>query len=266
VPLLLVSVVETAPEPAAPGGGLAAPVAAFDETTPANQQGSAPIRVGGAVQPPVKIRDVRPFYPAEAQAAGVAGVVIIEAVISGDGTVQDARVLRGVPMLDQAALDAVRQWRYIPPLLNGQPVSVIMTVTINFTLDGAGAAGAGGAAPNQLAGESAQSQDLATRTSPFPDDITRVGGEIPVPRKVFDAKPIYPEEAKAAGVQGVVILEVLLDEGGFVADVHVLRAHEMLEQAAVDAVRQWRYEPILLDGRAVQMVMTVTVNFTLSED
>ena len=76
----------------------------------------------------------QPVYPQIAQSARVQGVVIIEATISPTGKVTDARVLRSIPLLDQAALDAVRQWEYSPTLLNGVPVPVIMTVTVNFTL------------------------------------------------------------------------------------------------------------------------------------
>lgn len=95
--------------------------------------GDAPLRIGGEIAEPRKIRDVRPVYPADARAAGVSGLVILEAVVGRDGRVQDARVLRSVPMLDDAALEAVRQWEYTPTLLNGVPVEVIMTLTVNFT-------------------------------------------------------------------------------------------------------------------------------------
>jgi TonB family protein len=93
-----------------------------------------PLRIGGNVKAPAKIRDVKPIYPPEAQANRLQGVVILEALIDGDGSVVDARVLRSIPMLDAAALDAVRQWRFMPSLLNGDPVPVLMTVTVNFTL------------------------------------------------------------------------------------------------------------------------------------
>jgi protein TonB len=61
-------------------------------------------------------------------------MVIIEATIGGDGKVIAAKVLRSVPMLDEAALDAVRQWEFTPTLLNGAPVPIVMTVTVNFKL------------------------------------------------------------------------------------------------------------------------------------
>lgn len=94
----------------------------------------APVRVGGGIQPPTKIVDVKPVYPAEAMASRPQGTVIIEATIGTDGTVQNAKVLRSIPLLDAAALTAVTQWRFTPTLVNGQPVPVIMTVAVNFTL------------------------------------------------------------------------------------------------------------------------------------
>ncbi|MCC7033508.1 MAG: energy transducer TonB [Acidobacteria bacterium] len=93
-----------------------------------------PVPVGGNIRPPTKVRDVPPVYPAIAQAARVQGIVILEATIGVDGVVQSARVLRSIPLLDDAALAAVRQWRYTPTLLNGTPVPVVMTVTVNFQL------------------------------------------------------------------------------------------------------------------------------------
>ena len=93
-----------------------------------------PLRVGGTIKPPTKLKNVNPAYPIEAQEAKVQGVVIIEARIERDGTVSRARVLKSIPMLDDAAVDAVRQWEFTPTLMNGAPVPVMMTVTVNFTL------------------------------------------------------------------------------------------------------------------------------------
>ena len=95
---------------------------------------AAPVRVGGNIKAPQKVKHVNPVYPPIAQSARVQGVVIIEATIGPDGAVKDAKVLRSIPLLDQAALDAVRQWQFTPTLVNGVPVPVIMTVTVQFTL------------------------------------------------------------------------------------------------------------------------------------
>ena len=92
------------------------------------------LRVGGSIAEPKRIKYVDPIYPAEALAAKLQGYVILEATIGPDGSVRDTKVLRSTPLLDQAATDAVRQWKYQPPLLNGAPVQVAMAVTVIFSL------------------------------------------------------------------------------------------------------------------------------------
>jgi TonB family protein len=92
----------------------------------------APVRVGGNIPTPRKITDARPVLSAAAAQTDVRGTVIVEIVIGADGAVSDAKILRSIPLFDQAALDAVRQWRYEPTQLNGRPVPVIMTVTVAF--------------------------------------------------------------------------------------------------------------------------------------
>jgi len=93
-----------------------------------------PVRTGGALEAPALIKRVAPVYPDVAVNARIEGVVILEATVGRDGRVEDVRVLRGVPFLDQAAVDAVRQWQYEPLLLNGKPERFILTVTLNFSL------------------------------------------------------------------------------------------------------------------------------------
>jgi protein TonB len=96
---------------------------------------SAPLRVGGEIKPPVKTKDVEPVYPAVALSARVQGLIMLEATIDPTGKVVDIKPLgTPQPLLVQAAIDAVRQWEYAPTLLNGAPVPLIMTVTVNFAL------------------------------------------------------------------------------------------------------------------------------------
>lgn len=116
------------------GNGTAIPFSAAPPPAPAPDVPEVPIRPGGDIREPRKVFDVTPVYPAIARAARVDGTVIIEATIARDGSVRDARLLRSTPMLDQAALDAVRQWRYTPSRLNGVPVEVLVTVTVRFTV------------------------------------------------------------------------------------------------------------------------------------
>ena len=91
------------------------------------------VRVGGQIRPPIKMKDVAPVYPAIAQSARVQGDVVIEATIDEEGKVADTKVVKSVPLLDQAALDAVKQWEYRPSLLNGVPTPVVTTITVKFT-------------------------------------------------------------------------------------------------------------------------------------
>jgi len=114
-----------------PGGVVGGVVGGLPDPTQALQA----VRVGGQIKEPRKLRNVNPVYPDIAKQARVQGVVILECTISPQGKVTNVKVLRGIPLLDQAAIDAVRQWVYTPTLLNGVPVPVIMTVTVNFRLN-----------------------------------------------------------------------------------------------------------------------------------
>ncbi len=96
------------------------------------EAGPGPVRVGGRIQAPRKLRHVDPVYPELARKAGVSAVVILECLLDRDGRIAKVTVLSGHPLLDAAAVDAVRQWTYRPTLLNGAPVEVVMTVTVNF--------------------------------------------------------------------------------------------------------------------------------------
>lgn len=96
-----------------------------------------PARVGGDIRQPFKTRDVRPAYPAQAQTDRIQGVVIIEAIIDASGSVANARILRSIPALDEAAVSAVSRWQFTPSIVNGAPAAVMLTLTVNFTLQDA---------------------------------------------------------------------------------------------------------------------------------
>jgi periplasmic protein TonB len=113
-----------------PGGVVGGVVGGLPDAPPPTQA----VRVGGQIKEPKKLKNVAPVYPDIAKQARVQGVVILECTISPQGKVTDVKVLRGIPLLDAAAIDAVKQWVYTPTLLNGVPVPVIMTVTVNFKL------------------------------------------------------------------------------------------------------------------------------------
>jgi len=114
-------------------GAVGPPVAGLPPPPPPVER--KPMRVGGLIQPPRRIVSVAPIYPPPAQQARIDGAVTIEALIGEDGKVRNAKVIQGKPMLSDAALTAVRQWVFTPTRLNGEPVAVIMTVTVVFSLN-----------------------------------------------------------------------------------------------------------------------------------
>jgi protein TonB len=92
------------------------------------------VRVGGAIKVPKKLRNVDPVYPRLAAIARVQGIVVLECLLSPEGRVADVKVVQGIPMLDEAAVQAVKQWLFTPTLFNGVPVPAIMTVNVRFAL------------------------------------------------------------------------------------------------------------------------------------
>lgn len=110
---------------------------------------------------------------------------------------------------------------------------------------------------------------------PMPREVEKVGGivrgtiraegDIKPPRLLGKVNPVYPEIARQAGVEGIVILETVTDIQGNVVNVRVLRSIPLLDQAAVDAVRQWKYEPVVIDGKPRGIVFTITVRFSLKD-
>jgi protein TonB len=113
-----------------PGGIVGGVVGGVPESPAA----SAPVRVGGEIREPKKIRHASPVYPELAVAARVHGSVILACIVSPQGLVTDVRLVRGIPLLNTAAIDAVKQWMYTPTLKDGVPVPVILTVTVRFDL------------------------------------------------------------------------------------------------------------------------------------
>lgn len=122
--------VEGGVEGGVPGGVLGGVVGGTGPGT-----GDEPLRVGGDVKAPVLLQKIEPSYPEAARKARMEGVVILEAIITAEGSVQDVKVLKSVnPLLDASAVRAVQQWRYKPATLNGRAVRVYLTVTVTFNL------------------------------------------------------------------------------------------------------------------------------------
>ena len=102
---------------------------------PPKPKPTGPVRIGGNVQAAKLVNRITPIYPPLARQTRISGTVRLHAIISKDGSIQQLEVISGHPLLQQAALDAVRQWRYQPTLLNGEPVEVDTTIDVIFSLN-----------------------------------------------------------------------------------------------------------------------------------
>jgi periplasmic protein TonB len=117
-----------------PGGVVGGIVGGLPSEAPAPVEAKRVVRVGGNIHPPALIERVTPVYPDVAIQARLKAMVILEARVGEDGRVKGVKVLRGQLLFDQAAVDAVKQWRYRPLLLNGQPTEFDVTITVTFNL------------------------------------------------------------------------------------------------------------------------------------
>jgi TonB family protein len=223
---------------------------------------------------PVKMDMISISYPKEAVDKGLQGNATLEAVIDGAGKVTAVRVIKGIaPVLDKAAIDAVRAYSFKGFVESGQTESSVLTVKAAFILpaDQSGAKGGvvggvmGGVVGGVLAAPTkAVSQitnDELEKLQKLPP--VKAEGKIQPPTLIKQVEPVYPEDARAAGVEGIVILEAQTDIYGRVESVKVLRSIPGLDKAAIDAVSQWVYERLIIEGKPRRCLFTTTVRFTL---
>jgi protein TonB len=106
---------------------------------------------------------------------------------------------------------------------------------------------------------------LPQEAPPPPARVVRIGGQIKEPKKIRSVAPVYPDLAVQSRVSALVILEAEIDVRGHVRTVKVLRGHPLFDESAMEAVKQWRYQPLLLNGEPTGFILTVTVNFNLQQ-
>ena len=209
-----------------------------------------------------------PVYPPLARQAGIQGTVVLKVEINKTGDVESVQLVSGHPMLAPAAIEAVRQWKYKPYLLNGDPVAVETNVTVNFTLsEKPPAEGVVGSVPGGLPeGEKGGIAPSTEGDVPRPAVPQRVRVSRGVEQGLLVTKipPQYPQEAKDQQIQGVVLMAVTIDKEGNVAKIELISGHPALAPAAIDAVKQWKYKPYLLNQTPVEVDTQVQVNFTLA--
>jgi TonB family protein len=231
------------------------------------------VRVVDTIMSAQIITKVAPVYPPLARQARIQGTVVLKVQISKSGDVESLQLVSGHPMLAPAAIEAVKQWKYKPFLLNGEAVEVETSVTVNFALSDKPAAeneGVAGDAPGGVPSGQTEGVTGGSSTSgdaPHPAKPWRIRVSQGVSQKLLVTKvpPQYPADARDQHIQGVVVMKVNIDKEGNVYKVEVISGHPLLAPAAIEAVKQWKYEPYLLNGTPVEMETQVTVNLTLAE-
>ncbi len=135
--------------------------------------------------------------------------------------------------------------------------------TMDLGVEGGVAGGVEGGVPGGVVGGVVGG--LPSEAPPPPARVVRIGGQIAQPKLIRQVKPVYPDLAVQSRVSALVILEAEVDTRGYVKTVKVLRGHPLFDESAIEAVKQWRYQPLLLNGEPTGFILTVTVNFNLQQ-
>jgi TonB family protein len=227
--------------------------------------GSQRTVVDGAVMSGLLIRRVQPVYPPLARQARIQGTVILRATITTSGDVVNLQLISGHPMLAPAAIEAVKQWKYRPYMLNGEAVPVQTEIQVNFRLADE---------PDAVVGDSPGminfKPPVTCRPEAASDTATspcvRVSEAVMRATRIQKVDPNYPPLALQTRIQGEVILNVFIDTNGDISDVKLISGHPTLSPAAIEAVRQWRYTPYLLNGSPVNVQTMVRLKFIIPPD
>ncbi len=241
------------------------------------------VRVPASMIAKTLIAKVMPVYPADAKAAGVQGAVVLRALILKSGAVEDVQAVSGPEILRSSAVSAVQQWRYDPFVVNGQPVDVLTTITVNFSLPDSAAAQVPAVKirmPNSGDTNSTQIvNSMGNGRGPgigngngsglqpgegYSGEVKQIGGGVTAPVVIYKVDPEYSPEAHKAKFQGVVTVGLIVDKYGVPQNVHVTRGIGMgLDENAVAAVKQYRFKPAMENGKPVSVFLNMEVNFKI---
>lgn len=212
------------------------------------QERSEPVSITTA---PKLIKRVVPIYPEEARKNRVTSTVVVEIIINGKGEVIQAKVESGHPLFNEAALQAVKQWRFEPYIVNGKAISVKVLVPVVFKLS-----------------------DKDSQSLPKKEKTERVANN-DAPKLIRRVEPDYPKAALDARVEGRVDLEACIDIDGRVSEVkHIVTPetenpaaeYPLLVDAATAALKQWLYKPYIVAGKPKTVRFTVILTFKLGKD
>jgi TonB family protein len=189
-------------------------------------------------------------YPPQAQQQKVQGKVTARFLLSGSGDVEYVDVPKDQPLLDVAAQEAIVKWKFKPVIKDGKPAAVIASATFNFVL------GSDGSSPKDV------TQQIGT-ASVFPERV-QLPKAVAKSAMVHHVPAVYPQGAVAMRVEGAVVLQARIDKDGKIADLQLVSGPRQLVQAAMDAVKQYRYKPYSLMGQLVGVETQVQVDFSLA--
>lgn len=201
-----------------------------------------------------------PEYPESARENHVEGDAFVDVVVDENGKVQSAKWVECMncsSVLGIAAAAAVQKWEYQPTTLDGKPIRVSSWVAVRFRFDGEPSI--------EVLTKSESSTPAVKPPGPPPRVATprriRISSGVAEGSLISKVDPEYPAMAKVAHVQGDVVIQCIINHRGEIAEARVLSGHPLFAQPALDAVKQWKYRPYLLNGEPVEVETTVTVRF-----
>jgi TonB family protein len=237
----------------------AAPTAVARAQTPDPFRAPDVFRSGPGITYPTVIYEATPRYSSEALRAQIRGSAEVEATVLTDGTVGDVRIHKSLDRqfgLDDEALRASKAWRFRPAMKDGTPVKFLVIIQLEFTPDSSVQPGtARFRATADLPQGAGQAQ---APVGPGPGVVN--------PTVLYEAKPVYTQDALRAKIQGVVEVEAVIDEQGLVKEVRVHKSLDRmfgLDEAALAAARGWRFRPATLGGKTVPFRVIIALEFRL---
>jgi TonB family protein len=229
------------------------------------------VQITQSVAQGLLLTKVDPIYPPLARQARIQSTVVLRAQISKEGSIEQLTLVSGHPMLVQAAIDAVKQWKYKPYVLNSEPVEVETEIRVNFTLSPSGPPPSGNTAPDAqiggVAGTSPKPEESSGASGAGRGPITTYhrGEGASDPRIISQVDPEFSEKARKANYQGLCVLSLIVEPDGTPSNIRVVSKLGMgLDEKAVEAVKQWRFLPSMKDGHPVRYgPVEVDVDFHL---
>jgi TonB family protein len=197
-------------------------------------------------------------YPRTAKRAGVQGEVVVRVAVSETGSIEDAEVVSGDPLLADAAVKAAKKFKFKPLVRDGKAVKVTTTIPFDFYLSKQlrPAKEAKVEPARSSAQEDLKSTDAAKRVN--------LAANVSSGMLIRNILPVYPKEAKRNHIQGKVVLRAVIGKDGRIKELKAVSGPEELIPPSIGAVQQWLYKPYLLFGEPVEVDTQVTVTFALT--